>query len=135
MLQALQKNWYKIKGGRSGHRFREFYRSRQMERGQGLSFAKVGAILGGIVLTGLGIVLIPVPGPGTAVTILGLALFGSEFEPVAHALDWLEEKLRPLAVKCLRFWDRFSGSAQVGIKFVGGLVCLIAAYTAYRMFP
>ncbi len=41
-----------------------------------------------------GLFLVPAPGPGWIVTFLGLGLLGSEFAPIARALDWLELKGR-----------------------------------------
>jgi uncharacterized protein (TIGR02611 family) len=50
------------------------------------------AILGGIVVT-LGIVLIPLPGPGWLIVIAGLAIWAIEFMWARHLLQFTRDKL------------------------------------------
>ena len=53
-------------------------------------------ILGGA-LTGLGVLLIPLPGPGWLVVFLGLAVLGTEFRWAKRIAVWLKRQLD-------RFW-------------------------------
>jgi uncharacterized protein (TIGR02611 family) len=51
------------------------------------------ALLGGIVLVA-GIVLIPLPGPGLLLILLGLSILASEFFWARQARAWVQRKLR-----------------------------------------
>jgi len=51
------------------------------------------AILGGLVVA-VGIVLIPLPGPGWAIVILGLIIWAIEFVWARHLLQFTRDKLR-----------------------------------------
>ena len=53
-------------------------------------------ILGGA-LTGLGLLLVPLPGPGWLVVFLGLAVLGTEFHWAKRIAVWLKRQLD-------RFW-------------------------------
>ena len=53
-------------------------------------------ILGGV-LTGIGLLLVPLPGPGWLVVFLGLAVLGTEFRWAKRIAGWLKRMLD-------RFW-------------------------------
>ena len=53
-------------------------------------------VLGGV-LTAIGVVLVPLPGPGWLVVFLGLAVLGTEFRWAARVAGWLKRRLD-------RFW-------------------------------
>ena len=53
-------------------------------------------ILGGV-LTGIGVLLVPLPGPGWLVVFLGLAVLGTEFRWAKRIAVWLKRQLD-------RFW-------------------------------
>lgn len=48
----------------------------------------------GLVLVLGGLVLVPLPGPGWLIVILGIAIWASEFEPAARLLDVVKGKVR-----------------------------------------
>jgi uncharacterized protein (TIGR02611 family) len=48
----------------------------------------------GVVLILGGLALVPLPGPGWLVVLLGLAILGSEFEPAQRLLTFVREKLK-----------------------------------------
>jgi hypothetical protein len=98
MIVGLQKTWFRIKGGHPGRRFHDFYRHRQMERGYRFTFGKIAAIVLGLAIVAVGLALIPLPGPGAVIAVFGLALLGSEFEPVARALTGWRQKQTQLIV-------------------------------------
>ncbi|MDP9309445.1 MAG: hypothetical protein M3R24_00865 [Chloroflexota bacterium] len=80
-----------------------------------------------------GLLLVPAPGPGWIITFLGLGLLGSEFNPMARALDWVELKVRAIAGWAKGVWERSSPVLKVLIVLIG--VCGIAAlgYGAYQL--
>ncbi len=48
----------------------------------------------GLVLVLGGLVLVPLPGPGWLIVILGIAVWASEFEPAARLLEVVKSKVR-----------------------------------------
>jgi uncharacterized protein (TIGR02611 family) len=50
--------------------------------------------LAGLVLVLGGLALVPLPGPGWLIVILGIAIWASEFEPAARLLDFVKGKVR-----------------------------------------
>ncbi|GAA4405598.1 TIGR02611 family protein [Fodinibacter luteus] len=48
----------------------------------------------GLVLVLGGFALVPLPGPGWFIVILGIAIWASEFEPAARLLDFVKARLR-----------------------------------------
>ncbi|GAA1034494.1 hypothetical protein GCM10009557_39330 [Virgisporangium ochraceum] len=51
------------------------------------------AILGGLIVA-LGLVLVPLPGPGWAIVFGGLAIWAIEFAWAARLLDWVRRQVR-----------------------------------------
>ena len=58
-----------------------------------IAFKILIALLGGLVVA-VGIVLIPLPGPGWAIVILGLIIWAVEFVWARHLLHFTRNKLR-----------------------------------------
>jgi hypothetical protein len=80
--------------GTPGRRFQERYlRARRAAHSAAKRVAKVAA---GALLIAVGIVLLPAPGPGILVVLLGLALVAESSLTVAKALDRLELRARGL---------------------------------------
>ena len=48
----------------------------------------------GLVFVVGGLALVPLPGPGWLIVILGIAIWASEFEPAARLLDFVKAKVR-----------------------------------------
>jgi uncharacterized protein (TIGR02611 family) len=78
------------------------------------------AALGGAVVA-LGLVLVPLPGPGWAIVFGGLAIWAIEFAWAARLLDWVRRQVRAFA----RLMSRLHWTARTGL----GLATL-AAITA-----
>ena len=58
---------------------------------------RIGIGIVGGVLTGIGLLLVPLPGPGWLVVFLGLAVLGTEFRWAKRIAAWLKRQLD-------RFW-------------------------------
>jgi uncharacterized protein (TIGR02611 family) len=87
------------------------------------------ALIGGLVVA-IGIALIPLPGPGWALVILGLSIWAIEFAWARHLLSFTRAHLsrwlrwigaRPLSVRLL--------IGAVGLVFVGFVVVLSLRYS------
>ena len=55
----------------------------------------------GLGIVALGLVLVPLPGPGWLIVFLGLTLLGSEYHWARRLLGWLRRALA-------RFWERWN---------------------------
>ena len=78
---------------------------------------KIGVgVLGGLVVA-VGIVLIPFPGPGWAIVILGLAILAIEFVWAKHLLHFTKRHVQS--------WTHWIGRQSLPLRFVIGAVGLI----------
>jgi uncharacterized protein (TIGR02611 family) len=68
------------------------------------------AALGGAVVA-LGLVLVPLPGPGWAIVFGGLAIWAIEFAWAARLLDWVRRQVRAFA----RLMSRLHWTARAGL--------------------
>jgi uncharacterized protein (TIGR02611 family) len=73
-------------------------------------------VLGGLVVA-LGIVLIPFPGPGWAIVILGLAIWAIEFAWARNLLEFTKRHVQS--------WTRWIGRQSWPIRAVVGVVGLV----------
>ena len=81
------------------------------------------ASLGALVVL-VGIVLIPLPGPGWLIVILGLSIWAIEFVWARHLLRFTRDKLRS--------WTHWVGRQPLFVRILIGLVGLIfVAAVAY----
>lgn len=74
------------------------------------------AILGGLVVA-VGVVLIPLPGPGWLIVLLGLTIWGIEFVWARHLLRFTRAKLRS--------WTHWVGRQAMIVRILIGLVGLV----------
>ncbi len=68
----------------------------------------------GLVLVLGGLALVPLPGPGWLVVILGLALWASEFERAQTVLDWVKAQVNR--------WQDWVFAQPVWVRIVVGLL-------------
>jgi hypothetical protein len=76
----------------------------------------------------VGLFLMPAPGPGTIVLLLGAAIAAQESLRVARVMDWAEVRLRGVAKWLIGWWSRRSlamkillVAAAVGLTATAGL--------------
>ena len=78
---------------------------------------KIGiGVLGSLVIA-LGIILIPFPGPGWAIVILGLAIWALEFAWAKKLLDFTKRNVMA--------WTRWIGRQSLPVRVVLGVVGLV----------
>ncbi len=87
-------------------------------RSAGRQARKAGALVLGIVVVLAGIALLPLPGPGMLVIIVGLIILASEFDWAQRWLDYAVEKAAGATTKV---HDSKSGRILLGLS---GLVLL-----------
>ena len=53
-----------------------------------------GVFVVGLVMVLGGLALVPLPGPGWLIVILGIAIWASEFQPASRLLEFVKDKVR-----------------------------------------
>lgn len=87
--------------GGTRHRFRWFHDARAWIHARPhvhLPYRILVGIVGGLIII-IGLILVPLPGPGWLVVFIGLTVLASEFAFFHRISTWLRAKLH-------RFWDR-----------------------------
>lgn len=108
MLGRLRKQWRDLRKGKPGRRFQNRYYGRKEQRSN--PFTKLLYLVIGTLLTLAGIVLLPAPGPGFLVILVGAAMLAQESLLVARVCDWAEVKARSLLGRAQRAWKHLSSS-------------------------
>jgi uncharacterized protein (TIGR02611 family) len=94
---------------------------------------RIGVGLLGTLVVVLGLVLVPFPGPGWAIVIVGLAILATEFAWAERLLDFVRAKLRAW----IRWLARQSWLVRIGIgaATLALLAGLAGAYVAWKGVP
>jgi uncharacterized protein (TIGR02611 family) len=120
-LQQLRSEWHQLEKDPPGKRFQNRYRRKHDERGGKKN--PLMLVVGAVVMA-VGVFLMPAPGPGVIVVLLGGALLSEESLFVARALDRLEVWVREVVAAALRLWKRMSLPLRIA------LILLAAALVA-----
>ena len=102
---------------RPGFRDRYLRRTRTTD----LIYRTVVGIVGGLVIV-LGVILLPLPGPGWLVIFAGLAILASEFTWAERLLDYARDKV--LA------WTHWVGRQSLGVRLGIGTACVVIVAAA-----
>lgn len=94
MIERLKSGWRELRQGEPGRRFRDRYERRHQRSHAG--GRKWSAIVFGALIVLVGIVLLPLPGPGMLVVAAGALLMAEESLAIARALDGVEVGVRSL---------------------------------------
>jgi hypothetical protein len=131
LIGKAKRSWQHFKSSKPGDRFQVRYYYRKQRGGGRLS--RIFNIVVGSALVIFSAFFGWAPGPGTITFVIGLAMIGGEFLPVARFLDWAEIRLRKLARFVVRVW-RASVAGKVLIVVVT-LICVAAlGYGVYYLF-
>ncbi|QIM22993.1 TIGR02611 family protein [Phycicoccus sp. HDW14] len=89
----------------------------------------------GLVLVLGGFALVPLPGPGWLVVILGLAVWASEIEPASDLLEWVKRRVRSWEEWVLRqpLWVK-GAVALATFVFVVAVLWVMLRLTGVPMF-
>ena len=104
MFGKLRRQWHDIVTARPGRRFQNRYYGRKKRRANPL--VKIVYVVVGVALLLAGIVLLPAPGPGALVVLVGAAMLAEESLLVARACDSAELRMRALLGWARRAWKR-----------------------------
>src|SRR5262245_51661774 len=78
---------------------------------------KIGIGVLGALVVALGVVLIPFPGPGWAIVIVGLAIWAIEFAWAKHLLDFTKRNVKA--------WTSWIGRQSLPVRGLIGIVGMI----------
>ena len=110
------------------NRFVEGLQERRARHKERHHLIRVAAAIGGFLVVLLGIVLIPLPGPGLLVVAVGLAVLALEFAWAEHLLEKTVDRLSEAGERV----KHASPVGQVAVALLGVLAAaasLIVAYT------
>lgn len=133
MIDHLRESWQAFRESAPGQRFMDRYERRQAAEHGRWTLGAVLRIAVGVAIAIAGVVLIPAPGPGWIVAGLGAGLVGSEFAPIARALDGAEVRLRGGAHWARARWHHASTGGKVLLAGAGLCVLALGAYGVYRV--
>ena len=119
MWQYLKKQWRDIKCGQPGRRFQELHDRRQAAR-RSPRRRRVAIGIAGCVFVG-GLIMMPLPGPGFPIVLVGAALLARESSRAARGLDWLELKCRHVTGCAFKAWRATSLPLKVAILVMATL--------------
>ena len=102
MFGRLRRRWHNLARAKPGKRFQNRYYERKQHRSSPL--VKCAYVVLGTLLMIAGIALLPAPGPGMLVIVLGAALLAQESLLDARACDATEMKLRAWLRRARRAW-------------------------------
>lgn len=99
MFDGLKKDWARLKASDPGHRFQDRYYRRQEKRRSNSGFKRFAVIALGLLIIGVGIIFLFIPGSGWAIIVVGTAVIAGESLILAKILDIGELMIRKLIGK------------------------------------
>jgi uncharacterized protein (TIGR02611 family) len=102
----------KVRGGRLGG-----LRARARATRVGRIVWRVAITVIGVAVIALGIVLLPLPGPGWLIIFGGLGILSTEYVWAARLLAW--------ARRHVRRWTTWIGAQPLWVRLLGGLLTLV----------
>jgi hypothetical protein len=131
LIGKAQRSWQHFKSSKPGDRFQvRYYRRQQSAPGR---LSTIFNIVVGSILVIFSAFFGWAPGPGLLTFLIGLALIGGEFLPVARFLDWSEVRLRKLAHLVGVVW-RSSTIGKALIVLVALILVVALGYVIYSVF-
>ena len=129
MIERFKRTWADLMRSEPGRRFQD--RNERQHAGRKWDWPRALKLACGFGLIVPGIIMIPFPGPGAVIVILGLALIADEFKPVARFLDRAELWLR---AAYNRLWGHATISQRVVVTLVSAASFALICFGAYRVF-
>ncbi len=128
-LAEAKHEWRHFRTDAPGQRFMN-HRLRMRGRPRHHAYIASGV---GVVFVAAGTVMLFMPGPGTLVIALGVALFASHSIKLATGLDRAEPRVRQLLDRTKGKWRDMRGSAKFGVILGIATFALAAMFVMYRI--
>jgi uncharacterized protein (TIGR02611 family) len=129
LFENLKREWRLLNQGIPGRRFQDVHEARAAV----VRWSWVW-MLSGIVVLAAGIIALPLPGPGSLVLLVGVALLARESPVVARMADWSELRLRSSARWVSRWWRRASLAAKLAVGTLALAITGAAVLGMYHLF-
>ncbi|MDT4923080.1 MAG: hypothetical protein QOG01_793 [Pseudonocardiales bacterium] len=78
---------------------------------------RIGVTVVGLVVVAVGVVLLPLPGPGWLIIFAGLGVLGSEYQWAKRLLGWVR--------RVVRGWTRRLAAKPLWVRLLAGLLTLV----------
>ena len=131
MFETIKLSWQRFKADPPGQRFQQQFKRRHAVARALLQRALV--VGGGVLLTGVGIFLFFLPGPGVLFVLLGAVLIAQQSVTVARGLDWTESRLRKLLAQSFGAWRRFSAALKILLVGLAVVAAAAAGFGAFKL--
>lgn len=132
MLTGLVRQWRDMTKIEPGKRFQNRYYRRRERRCTPL-VKPFYMLLGAMILIS-GLILMPAPGPGCLVALIGATMLAEESLAVARTLDSMEVKARHLLSRARKAWTHASATIKAAVALVAASVAGVAGVVAYNVF-
>ena len=109
------------------NRFVEGLQERRVRHKERHHLIRVAAAIGGFLVVLLGIILIPLPGPGLLIVAVGLAVLALEFAWAEHLLERTVDRLGEAGERV----KRASPVGQAAVALLGVLAAVASLLVAY----
>jgi uncharacterized protein (TIGR02611 family) len=131
MFRALKEQWRDVAKAKPGKRFRKRYYGRAGRRCSAIVkpfYLSLGAAL---LLTG--IVMMPAPGPGCLVALVGATMLAEESLLAARVLDISELKMWAAMHWLVRLWKRASAAMKAAVALAAASLAGLAGWGTYAL--
>ena len=128
----LKRQWRDLAAARPGNRFQQRYARRQQARRS--RYSGPLTIAAGVLIALFGLVMLPAPGPGMIVVLIGASFIAEESRVAARALDWIEVHARRALRRASRIWGQASIAVKGLILLATGIGAGVLAWAAYAIF-
>ena len=132
MFGRIRRQWRELAAARPGNRFQQRYARRQQARRS--RFSAPLTITAGVLIALFGLVMLPAPGPGIIVVLVGASLIAEESRLAARALDCFEVRARRAMRFASRTWEKAPIPVKALIVLAAGISAGLLAWFAYALF-
>ena len=130
MFARIEQHWREFREPPPGTRFERYYKQRQSARSSWQKTLAIGRAMSIIVL---GVVMLPAPGPGSIVVVLGAALIGQEWLWFARVLDRGDLFLHRLAAWSRQAWRRSPAVVKALVMVAAAAVLVAGGLAAWKL--
>jgi uncharacterized protein (TIGR02611 family) len=130
MFTSLKHHWDAFIDAPPGERFQQLYHRRE---GRQTFVARSLFLVIGLAIMALGLLLMPAPGPGTAVLLIGAAIAAQESLRIARVMDGAEVRARRVAEWLISWWRSRSFPAKVLLALAALGLTASAGFAGYTL--